>query len=132
MKTFCLLQTLLPLGILRQPSRRPKWRVNVRMGLLVSWSLLTFLGLESTVAFAATKPASISNGAAGRAARAAAPTSSSPAGLCAYVGFVAGFSESTNLVTAVAVAMAESNCNPSAPNVNGPSPGCPNGSVDRG
>lgn len=36
------------------------------------------------------------------------------------------------IVVAVAVALAESSCNPDAQNVNGPTSGCPNGSTDRG
>ncbi|MFV2110531.1 transglycosylase SLT domain-containing protein [Micromonospora sp. LOL_015] len=51
--------------------------------------------------------------------------------LCAQVGYAAGFRGSP-LVTAVAVAMAESSCNPSAVGSNGPTAGCPYGSLDRG
>lgn len=51
--------------------------------------------------------------------------------LCAQVGYAAGF-RGNPLVTAVAVAMAESSCNPSAVGTNGPTAGCPNGSRDRG
>jgi hypothetical protein len=43
----------------------------------------------------------------------------------------AGFS-GDRLVTAVAVGMGESSCRPDAHNANGPTKGCPNGSVDRG
>jgi len=51
--------------------------------------------------------------------------------LCATVGHTAGFRNEA-LVTATAVGMAESSCNPSATNTNGPTSGCPNGSTDRG
>jgi lysozyme-like protein len=65
-------------------------------------------------------------------ALAAADTSSSAAAdLCAKVASRAGFSGS-RLVTAVAVGMAESSCRPEAYLSNGPTKGCPNGSVDRG
>src|SRR3712207_2708716 len=57
-------------------------------------------------------------------ARAAADT-------CAKVALRAGFS-GERLVTAVAVGMGESSCRPDAHNANGPTKGCPNGSVDRG
>jgi peptidoglycan hydrolase-like protein with peptidoglycan-binding domain len=53
------------------------------------------------------------------------------ADLCARVGYDAGF-RGERLVTAVAVALAESSCRPSASNTNGPTAGCPNGSTDRG
>ncbi|WP_198348118.1 transglycosylase SLT domain-containing protein [Plantactinospora sp. KBS50] len=51
--------------------------------------------------------------------------------LCAQVAYAAGF-RGNPLVTAVAVAMAESSCNPSAVGSNGPTSGCPYGSLDRG
>lgn len=56
----------------------------------------------------------------------------SGADLCAQVGAVAGFPAGGALVTAVAVALAESSCVASARGANGPTAGCPNGSVDRG
>lgn len=62
----------------------------------------------------------------------AAPPGIEPAGaatsidLCAQVGRDAGFKMDTRLVNAVAVAMAESSCNPTAQHTNS------NGSVDRG
>jgi Lysozyme like domain len=65
-------------------------------------------------------------------ATAAADTSDAAAAdLCAEVGSRAGF-RGDRLVTAVAVGMAESSCRPNAQNANGPTKGCPNGSVDRG
>ncbi len=65
-------------------------------------------------------------------AMAAADTSSSAAAdLCAKVASRAGFS-GDRLVTAVAVGMGESRCRPDAYYSNGPTKGCPNGSVDRG
>jgi hypothetical protein len=51
--------------------------------------------------------------------------------LCAAVAYDAGF-RGEPLVTAVAVGMAESHCNPLARGVNGPTSGCPSGSYDRG
>lgn len=50
---------------------------------------------------------------------------------CARVGHNSGF-RGESLVTAVAVALAESGCNLTARGTNGPTSGCPNGSVDRG
>jgi Lysozyme like domain len=65
-------------------------------------------------------------------AMAAADTSAVAApDLCAKVAVRAGFS-GDRLVTAVAVGMGESACRPDAQNANGPTKGCPNGSVDRG
>ena len=65
-------------------------------------------------------------------ARAASDASTSAAAdLCATVASRAGFS-GERLVTAVAVGMGESSCRPDAHNANGPTKGCPNGSVDRG
>ncbi len=65
-------------------------------------------------------------------AMAASDTSTSAAAdLCASVASRAGFS-GDRLVTAVAVGMGESSCRPDAQNANGPTKGCPNGSVDRG
>src|SRR3712207_8953239 len=57
-------------------------------------------------------------------ARAAADT-------CAKVALRAGFS-GDRLVTAVAVGMGESSCRPDVARSNGPTKGCPKGSVDRG
>ncbi|MGY1761559.1 hypothetical protein ACI79G_10380 [Geodermatophilus sp. SYSU D00779] len=51
--------------------------------------------------------------------------------LCATVASRAGFT-GDRLVTAVAVGMGESSCRADAQNANGPTKGCPNGSVDRG
>ena len=62
---------------------------------------------------------------------AADASSSAAADLCTKVASRAGFSGS-RLVTAVAVGMAESSCRPDAYLSNGPTKGCPNGSVDRG
>lgn len=50
---------------------------------------------------------------------------------CAQAGQAAGWSGNT-LVTAVAIALAESGCTANAQGWNGPTSGCPNGSVDRG
>jgi hypothetical protein len=60
-----------------------------------------------------------------------ASASAAAADLCAKVALRAGFS-GDRLVTAVAVGMGESACRPDAQNSNGPTKGCPNGSVDRG
>jgi len=78
---------------------------------------------------AAARPASI-----GRPAdpSSTSHTVSDPAGdLCARVGHTAGY-RSDGLVVAVAVALAESTCTPSATGTNPPTAGCPNGSSDRG
>jgi hypothetical protein len=86
---------------------------------------LTRLGLVAllvTTAFVVLAPAS--------AAQAAAP--SDGADLCARVGDRAGFPRNDTLVLAVAIGLAESGCIRTARGVNGPTQGCPNGSVDRG
>lgn len=62
----------------------------------------------------------------------AADAASRSADLCAQAGSRAGFGRSSTLVTAVAVGMAESGCSTAAVNRNGPTRGCPRGSVDRG
>ncbi|MBW4717285.1 FG-GAP-like repeat-containing protein [Saccharothrix obliqua] len=56
----------------------------------------------------------------------AAPLADAPADLCATVGENAGFTRTGTLVTAVAIALAESGCNPSATGHN------TNGTIDRG
>jgi Lysozyme like domain len=61
----------------------------------------------------------------------AATVPTTAADLCAQTAARAGFT-GTSLVTAVAVGMAESGCNPAAHAPNGPTAGCPNGSMDRG
>ena len=68
-----------------------------------------------------------SSGAAAQTA-AAAPAA---ADLCATVAYDAGLRDEA-LVTAVAVALSESQCNPSARTFNDPTTSCPNGSYDRG
>ena len=83
-------------------------------------------------------PASIGKGLG----KPAAVTSLATAQVCAKVAAKAGFSFNDPIstpagsypviVVAVAVGLAESSCNPSAQGVNGPTSGCPNGSVDRG
>ncbi|MEJ7764345.1 MAG: hypothetical protein WKF86_02520, partial [Acidimicrobiales bacterium] len=65
-----------------------------------------------------------------RAPAAATHTSTAP-DLCARVAYDAGF-RAEPLVTAVAVGLAESECNPLAKGPNGPTTGCTSGSVDRG
>lgn len=56
---------------------------------------------------------------------------SAPSDLCAKVAQQAGFPASS-MVTAVAIALAESSCDPNKTNKNGSSGDCPNGSTDRG
>ncbi|SDL76345.1 hypothetical protein SAMN05660642_00733 [Geodermatophilus siccatus] len=60
-----------------------------------------------------------------------AASTSAAADLCATVASRAGFT-GDRLVTAVAVGLGESSCRADAQNANGPTKGCPNGSVDRG
>jgi hypothetical protein len=97
-------------------TRRPVRAVpTLRLGVV------TVLAL---VALAVPAPASAASDAADASASAAAD-------LCATVASRAGFS-GERLVTAVAVGMGESSCRPDAQNPNGPTKGCPNGSVDRG
>lgn len=50
---------------------------------------------------------------------------------CARAASAAGWTGST-LVTSVAISLAESWCTANAQHYNGPLPGCPNGSIDRG
>lgn len=88
---------------------------------------------------------------AGASASDAAPPASIGAGLgqtaqvdntaaqvCGIVALKAGFGYKATvagypqIVVAVAVALAESSCNPNAQGHNGPTSGCPNGSTDRG
>ncbi|MGW1518028.1 hypothetical protein [Streptomyces sp. NPDC002287] len=59
---------------------------------------------------------------------AASPAYAAPSDLCAQVGYTAGF-RGDGLVTAIAVALAESSCNPGASNTTG---NTPNTSTDRG
>src|SRR6185312_15852567 len=92
---------------------RPMMRARVVALLLV---------LAGTVVLAA---------APAQAAPARANLAATGADLCAQVGYNAGF-RGNPLVTAVAVAMAESRCNPSAYAYNGASGDCPSGSTDRG
>ena len=94
--------------------RRPAWAVRpVRLGIVVILAL---------IALALPAPAMAASDASASAAA---------ADLCAKVASRAGFS-GDRLVTAVAVGMGESACRPDAVNSNGPTKGCPNGSVDRG
>ncbi len=96
--------------------RRPVRAVlPLRLGVVVILAL---------VALAVPAPAKAASDAADASASAAAD-------LCATVASRAGFS-GERLVTAVAEGMGESSCRPDAHNANGPTKGCPNGSVDRG
>jgi hypothetical protein len=76
-------------------------------------------------------PASIGGPATGTVASTGAQIAAVGIDLCAQVGYNAGF-RGNSLVTAVAIAMAESSCNPSAVGSNPAGSGCPNGSLDRG
>jgi lysozyme-like protein len=80
-------------------------------------------------AFAAAFLALFAVAAPAPAQAATVPTQA--ADLCAQTAARASFSGGS-LTTAVAVAMAESACNPAAYHINGPTTGCPNGSTDRG
>src|SRR5690242_6778975 len=94
-------------------------------------TLLLGIALCATPAMAGTHhelPAAIGPGLTHPLSPAQAATG---AQLCAQVADNAGFNGG-NLITAVAVGLAESGCNPSAQNHNGPTRGCPNGSTDRG
>jgi hypothetical protein len=83
---------------------------------------------------AAAAPASLNNG---DGVPASADTASAAA-LCAQDAYKAGFPYNQDvagypsIVVAVAIGLAESGCNPSATNTNGPTSGCPNGSTDQG
>ena len=93
--------------------RRP-----VRAGLPLRLGILAVLALA---ALAIPAPARADSAASASAA----------ADRCAGVASRAGFT-GDRLVTAVAVGMGESSCRADAQNANGPTKGCPNGSVDRG
>jgi Lysozyme like domain len=70
--------------------------------------------------------------AADTSAASASATLARAADLCARTARRAGFSKTGTLVTAVAVALAESHCSTKAVNRNGRTRGCPRGSIDRG
>jgi hypothetical protein len=83
------------------------------------------------------RPASVGRGLGPPAPQLAA----SGAYICAAVAYKAGFSYASmgtnggtypHILVAVAVCLAESGGNPNATGQNGPTPGCPNGSKDRG
>ena len=93
--------------------RRP-----VRAGLPLRLGIVAVLALA---ALAVPAPARADSAASASAA----------ADRCAGVASRAGFT-GDRLVTAVAVGMGESSCRADAQNANGPTKGCPNGSVDRG
>ena len=93
--------------------RRP-----VRAGLPLRLGIVAILALA---ALAIPAPARADSAASASAA----------ADRCAGVASRAGFT-GDRLVTAVAVGMGESSCRADAQNANGPTKGCPNGSVDRG
>jgi hypothetical protein len=86
----------------------------------------------------AVTPASLGRGL-GKPAKDVTPAEAST---CATAAYKAGFPFVTfvdtpagnyrSVVVAIAVGLAESSCNPLAQGVNGPTSGCPNGSVDRG
>jgi hypothetical protein len=81
-----------------------------------------------------TAPASLNNGDGVPASADAA----SAAALCAQDAYKAGFPYNRtvagypSIIVAVAIGLAESSCNTSATNTNGPTSGCPSGSTDRG
>ena len=83
--------------------------------LLVAVAVIAAL-VAPTSAAGANKPASVGNGASAGTVR--PMVSDSAADLCAQVGSNAGFPHDNRLVTAVAVGLAESSCNPSATYVN--------------
>jgi hypothetical protein len=92
-----------------------------RLGRALRPTRLGIVGVVALVALVVPAPAMA----------AADASSSAAADLCATVASRAGFS-GDRLVTAVAVGMGESSCRPGAYLTNGPTKGCPNGSVDRG
>jgi hypothetical protein len=97
------------------------------IGLLAGIAMADPTGPTPVAGQASKAPASV-----GGPARVSATVSADAADLCAAVAYNAGFRGST-IVTAVAVALAESGCDPSVPdNINGSTAGCPNGSRDRG
>jgi hypothetical protein len=91
------------------------------------------LGLAGTASAAAAEPP------AARTSAVSATSGGDEVGIqattrsirCAEAARAAGWT-GENLVTSVAVALAESLCTAGAQNYNGPTSGCPNGSVDRG
>ncbi|MEV7231663.1 SH3 domain-containing protein [Polymorphospora sp. NPDC051019] len=96
-------------------------------------ALVAVLGLNLTVAGpAAASPAGPEPVAAGARTGDGVGTQASARSVrCAQPARAAGWT-GENLVVAVAVALAESWCTAGAQNRNGPTAGCPNGSLDRG
>ncbi len=100
------------------------------LGFAVAATAALALATPSTaVASTATTPASVGAPAATATGPSIMATQRSID--CANAARSAGFG-GDGLVTAVAVALAESGCNPGATGSNGPTSGCPNGSNDRG
>ncbi|SCF46452.1 Transglycosylase SLT domain-containing protein [Micromonospora matsumotoense] len=136
---------------MRLPLPLPALRHGRRVRLALGLALVAVVGVSTVPTPATAAPATA--GPAAHAASAPRPTDQATAAsvggpatgakasrvgvnavgidLCAQVAYAAGF-RNNPLVTAVAVAMAESSCNPSAVGSNGPTAGCPNGSLDRG
>ncbi|WP_327003018.1 transglycosylase SLT domain-containing protein [Dactylosporangium sp. NBC_01737] len=98
---------------------------------LLALALILAAPAAANAAPAPAKPASIGGPATGTVASNGAQIAAVGIDLCAQVGYSAGF-RGNSLVTAVAIAMAESSCNPSAVGSNPAGTGCPNGSLDRG
>jgi hypothetical protein len=132
------------LAVADRPRLRGTNAMTRRLSILAAILLTALLSSGLLDAAAATGPTPPTTAATGQtrapaslggpASTAVAPlaVTADAADLCAEVGSQAGFSDD-RLVTAVAIALAESGCNPNVPdNFNGPTAGCPNGSYDRG
>ena len=115
----------LPMGAARGPSGPGQRRLrSAALGALI---VLLAAALGTAEAAAATL-VSVEQPSA---AQAASSAGWGDADACAAAAHAAGF-RAEPLVTAVAVGLAESACLPLARGTNGPSAGCPWGSVDRG
>lgn len=116
----------------------PRWASHLRrsrrfvgVGFLITASFIGVVSSAAAAAAATVTPASIHGGEVANNSGFAPNVSTVSGQICAVAAVHQGFPTS-DLVTAVAVAMAESGCNPAVANQNGPTSGCPNGSTDRG
>src|SRR5579859_2585772 len=123
---------------------------RVRVALVVLSALAGVVAAGNAVALASVRtavshpvPSAMRPASIGRGLGRPAAQSLAQAQVCAKVAAKAGFSFNnyirTNdgsshpvIVMAVAIGLAESGCSPTAQGANGPTSGCPNGSVDRG
>jgi len=109
----------------------PRLRHLLLLSLLVATYVLTD-GEGAAASSAPARSSGVLTAGSVEEQEKAASVARAAADRCAGVARNAGFRTRSRLVTAVAVGMAESTCRASAQNRNGPTRGCPNGSIDRG